>query len=155
MSVKVQPHDPQCDYLNRGLQCNCRALREGVLIAHRKSRYGELDRAGQVAHDLERSGGNTAHAVGPWRDCNSQTCIDYILEIHTTLEAEAVAAERDVPDPTKSYVAPMRVQIDTPDFRRGYMALIARDGNGTTLLTADEARTLARRLDSAARELER
>ena len=48
------------------------------------------------------------------------------------------------------YVAPMRVTIDTADFRRGYMALVARDGNGTTLLTADEARILARRLDAAA-----
>ena len=55
----------------------------------------------------------------------------------------------------RSAIAPMRVQIDGPDFRRGYLALVARDGNGTTLLTAQEARTLARRLDAAARELDR
>lgn len=52
-------------------------------------------------------------------------------------------------------VTPMRVDLYPPDTTRGFMRLIARDGNGTTLLTADEARTLARRLDAAARELER
>jgi len=50
---------------------------------------------------------------------------------------------------------PARIVMLPEDTACGFMALVALDGNGTTLLTAEEARTLARRLDDAARELER
>ncbi len=61
------------------------------------SRYEELNHAGQVAHDLARAGGNKMHSEGRWRDCNSRDCIDYVFEIHATLEAEA----SQTPEPTE------------------------------------------------------
>lgn len=162
-------HDLQCDWLNRGLPCNC-----GVPAGHPASwvdqqREKVADRAEVIQGDVpdprtrESSGAFTFnHAQHGYRNC---------VECDRPLRngEHVVRSGPTDPDPDlyahalrgcatrydAQTAAPLRVTIDTPVFRRGFMALIARDGNGTTLLTADEARTLARRLNAAARELER